>query len=60
MFATLPGKQIRTAERKDKDSIPVAEKMQPPWDATQPPKVNEIHRALEDLGVDPEFLGEVY
>eukprot|EP00438_Fugacium_kawagutii_P026586 Skav236413 [mRNA] locus=scaffold4178:75544:94472:+ [translate_table: standard] len=49
------GKAVRTAERKDKDSIPVAEKMQAPWDAAPPPKLEEIHRALEDLGVHPEL-----
>jgi len=51
------GKAVRTAERKDKDSIPVAEKMQPPWDAAQPPGVDEINQALGELGVDSEFLG---
>ena len=51
------GKAVRTAERKDKDSIPVAEKMQPPWDAAQPPGVDEINQALGELGVDSEWLG---
>ena len=51
------GKAVRTAERRDKDSIPVAEKMQPPWDAAQPPGVDEINQALGELGVDSELLG---
>lgn len=31
--------------------------MQPPWDAAQPPGVDEINQALGELGVDSEWLG---